>query len=84
MSTWSRRITSWALPAGTLLLLLSLVWSREAQAVMLEEQMAELQITPFKESIVAPDFTLITPSGGSLRLSDFKGHPVLLNFWTSW
>ena len=35
----------------------------------------------------APDFT-ITPfdstSGQTVRLSSFKGHPVILNFWASW
>jgi len=33
----------------------------------------------------APDFTLAKLSeGGNLRLSDFKGKPVILNFWASW
>lgn len=31
-----------------------------------------------------PDFLLETPEGGTLRFSDFQGHPVLLNFWASW
>ena len=32
----------------------------------------------------APDFVLEKPGGGTLRLSDLQGHPVLLNFWASW
>ena len=32
----------------------------------------------------APDFLLQTPDGGQLRLSDLRGHPVLVNFWASW
>jgi cytochrome c biogenesis protein CcmG, thiol:disulfide interchange protein DsbE len=33
----------------------------------------------------APDFTLAKLSEtGNLRLSDFKGKPVILNFWASW
>jgi cytochrome c biogenesis protein CcmG/thiol:disulfide interchange protein DsbE len=33
----------------------------------------------------APDFTLTKLSEtGKLRLSDFKGKPVILNFWASW
>jgi len=32
----------------------------------------------------APDFLLETPDGGQLRLSDLRGHPVLVNFWASW
>ncbi len=31
-----------------------------------------------------PDFLLEQPGGGTLRLSDLQGHPVLLNFWASW
>jgi len=32
----------------------------------------------------APDFTLPTLSGETLSLSDFKGRPVLINFWATW
>src|SRR3990170_2393895 len=32
----------------------------------------------------AADFTLKTIDGNELRLSDFKGKPVVLNFWASW
>jgi peroxiredoxin len=31
-----------------------------------------------------PDFVLETPDGGTVRLSDFQGSPVLINFWASW
>lgn len=32
----------------------------------------------------APDFELKTLDGERVRLSDLRGHPVLLNFWASW
>ena len=32
----------------------------------------------------APDFTLETFEGETLRLSDFRGTPVVINFWASW
>jgi cytochrome c biogenesis protein CcmG/thiol:disulfide interchange protein DsbE len=33
---------------------------------------------------LAPDFTLQTPIGETVTLSDFRGQPVVLNFWASW
>jgi thiol-disulfide isomerase/thioredoxin len=32
----------------------------------------------------APDFLLEQPSGGTLRLSDLQGRPVVVNFWATW
>jgi thiol-disulfide isomerase/thioredoxin len=33
---------------------------------------------------VAPAFTLVTLDGKKVSLSDYKGHPVLVNFWATW
>ncbi len=32
----------------------------------------------------APDFELVTFEGQTLRLSELRGKPVVLNFWASW
>jgi thiol-disulfide isomerase/thioredoxin len=32
----------------------------------------------------APDFTVLDIDGGEVKLSDFYGQPVVLNFWASW
>lgn len=32
----------------------------------------------------APDFTVYDGNGGTVNLSDFRGKPVVLNFWASW
>jgi thiol-disulfide isomerase/thioredoxin len=32
----------------------------------------------------APPFTLKTLAGSTASLSDFKGHPVVINFWATW
>lgn len=32
----------------------------------------------------APDFTLKTPSGAAVSLSDLRGRPTVLNFFASW
>lgn len=33
---------------------------------------------------IAPDATFTDPDGKSVRISDFKGKPVLVNLWASW
>lgn len=37
-----------------------------------------------KTSQAAPDFTAIDRDGNEVTLSDFRGKPVVLNFWASW
>src|SRR6201989_2501747 len=32
----------------------------------------------------APEFTLSDLSGKKVSLTDFKGHPVVVNFWATW
>lgn len=36
------------------------------------------------EPQTAPDFALYDAQGGKFHLSDFRGKPVILNFWASW
>ncbi len=33
---------------------------------------------------LAPDFELQTLEGDDFRLSDYRGQPILINFWASW
>jgi len=46
-------------------------------------QPAGLTVAPAVGAL-APDFELETLDGGRFRLSDWRGHPVMLNFWASW
>lgn len=39
---------------------------------------------PVSTPMPAPDFTVYTESGETVRLSDFLGRPVVINFWASW
>ena len=36
------------------------------------------------EETAAPDFTVYDESGNEVKLSDYVGKPVVLNFWASW
>lgn len=37
-----------------------------------------------EEKPPAPDFSVIDKDGNSVKLSDMKGKPVVVNFWASW
>ena len=44
-------------------------------------------ITPLQaeeKKVLAPDFTLKSRSGENLKLSEFRGELVMINFWASW
>ncbi|MBE5868887.1 MAG: TlpA family protein disulfide reductase [Lachnospiraceae bacterium] len=36
------------------------------------------------EVVMAPDFTVKDREGNSVKLSDFRGQPVVINFWATW
>ena len=72
------------LQGSIIIVLLALYFEAAPAQGMVAEDFQALHITQFEEVIEAPDFTLATTSGESLRLSDLKGKVVLLNFWATW
>ena len=64
-------------------------WGSEARAdIAAAAQQTEVPETLPAETeakgIEAPDFTVYDLEGNAHKLSDFRGKPVLLNFWASW
>ena len=51
-----------------------------------EETVAPGETTPETQEVsnLAPDFTVYDLEGNAHKLFDFRGKPVLLNFWASW
>ena len=41
-------------------------------------------LTPIPGDVPAPDFTLQDTNGKTHRLSEYRGKPVIVNFWTTW
>ncbi len=45
---------------------------------------AEETAAPETGTETAPDFTVYDAEGTEVRLSDFRGKPVVINFWATW
>jgi thiol-disulfide isomerase/thioredoxin len=70
---------------------------RERRAQMAAAQVNEVQLTkadpnasmdgmeaPSIRGTVAPGFTLVDLNGKKVSLADYKGHPVVINFWATY
>jgi thiol-disulfide isomerase/thioredoxin len=61
-----------------------LIWTRTSVSNLLIQAEADsLEPAPIAGH-PAPDFEFKTLAGETIRLSDFKGRPVILNFWATW
>lgn len=96
---WSSALRSIVLPLAVLAIILLSLWywdNRESGGVTtlgdtrLGVVELPLEKNPTEKEPAAevgragPDFLLETPEGGTLRLSDLQGRPVVLNFWATW
>lgn len=58
-----------------------LLYQSLADKVSLDSQM---QPSGDMEQKTAPDFTVVDEDGVEHKLSDYRGKPVVVNFWASW
>jgi thiol-disulfide isomerase/thioredoxin len=76
----------WSTVVGLLLIFggIWLIWARTSVSNLLTQaEIYTLEPAPIAGH-PAPDFELKNLAGKSIRLSDFKGKPVILNFWATW
>lgn len=69
---WKRRVMAAILACSAVLVLGFLLWPAGGTGPQL------------RPGVAAPDFTLATPAGETVTLSQFRGRPVVLNFWATW
>lgn len=62
---------------------LVLVPEKAGAAAQTDSQSPEAEAMQMRGK-VAPAFTLVTLDGKKVSLSDYKGRPVLVNFWATW
>ena len=43
-----------------------------------------VETEPARPTLKAPDFTVRDMNGNTVKLSDYAGKPIVLNFWASW
>jgi peroxiredoxin len=67
----------------TSLILLWLMFFQSACGVSASSSNNDVGISP-QVGYLAPDFSLRTPDGSSIRLSDLRGYGVFINFWATW
>lgn len=54
----------------------------QQETAAVSENTAEENAEP--EPALAPDFTVYDKNGNEVKLSDYTGKPIVLNFWASW
>lgn len=59
-------------------------WLKSFFSGATEEPLGLLETRAIEVGVQAPDFALHDLSGRTVRLSDFRGRKVVLNFWASW
>ena len=69
-----------------LLIMMAVLLLTGCAAAPMEEKVPETTVPAAteEEKTYAPDFAMVDGEGNEVKLSDFVGKPVILNFWASW
>ncbi len=59
-------------------------YSKDRTATNNEQQTTEEVVVGIKKGNMAPDFELLNITGQPMKLSDFAGKKVILNYWATW
>ncbi|HSD51810.1 MAG TPA: TlpA disulfide reductase family protein [Candidatus Methylomirabilis sp.] len=79
---WRRFLTANNLFLASMVLVLAFLMARR-QGVILDSPPMQVK-APGQRNGAAPEFVLADLGGNRVRLSDHRGHVVLLNFWATW
>ena len=77
-------------PLRTLVIILSILVATIAVSLLLQlrdtllDRLPGLPEAAPSQGAEVPDFTLETVDGETVSLSDYRGQPVVLNFWATW
>ena len=73
----------WLAALAVALITAAVIWSRQAAPRDPYLSAGEFVQAP-EVGYLAPNFTLETLDGPPIQLTDLRGKPVILNFWTTW
>lgn len=72
------------LALGVILVVILSGWLTERRLMVSADDSVEGQLSTRPIGQPAPDFSLKTIDGHRVRLSDYRGRPVVVAFWASW